>query len=56
LASIYMENPSKIGGVSLFIICWGSLVLIALDYAWGVNIQLRSEAPSPSTYSTRSSD
>jgi hypothetical protein len=32
LASIYLLNPGKYGGVHLFIICWGSLALIALDY------------------------
>jgi len=37
LTSIYLENPTKVGGVSLFIICWSSLVLIALDNAWRVN-------------------
>jgi|SRR6266550_1678455 len=47
LASIYLENPRKVGGVSLFTICWGSLVLISLDYAWNVNRQHRGEAPSP---------
>jgi hypothetical protein len=37
LTSIYMYNPSKYGGLHLFIICWGSLVLIALDYVWRAN-------------------
>ena len=32
LASIYLLNPSKYGGVHLFIICWGSFILTALDY------------------------
>jgi hypothetical protein len=37
LTSIYMYNQSKYGGLHLFIICWGSLVLIALDYVWRAN-------------------
>ncbi len=37
LVSIFVFNPSKYGGVHLFIICWGSLVLIALDYVWRTN-------------------
>jgi hypothetical protein len=32
LAAIYLLNPSKYGGIHLFVICWGSLVLVALDY------------------------
>jgi hypothetical protein len=47
LTSIYLESPREVGGISLFVICWGSLVLIALDNAWSVNRQHRSEAPSP---------
>jgi hypothetical protein len=40
LASIYLLNPRKFGGVHLFIICWSSLVVVALDYAWRIkNIQ-----------------
>jgi hypothetical protein len=34
LASIYLLSPSKFHGIHLFVICWGSLVLIALDYIW----------------------
>jgi len=37
LASIYLFSPSKYGGIHLFIICWASLVLIALDYVRRVN-------------------
>jgi hypothetical protein len=46
LASIYLLNPREVGGVHLFIICWSSLVLIALDYAWRTNRQHWSESPS----------
>lgn len=48
LASIYLLNPSKYGGVHLFIICWGSLVLIALDYIWRANARHQSERLSSS--------
>jgi len=47
-ASIYLLNPSKYGGVHLFIICWGSLVLIALDYIWRANVRHQSERLSSS--------
>jgi hypothetical protein len=32
LAMIYLANPIQYRGVHLFIICWGSLVFVALDY------------------------
>jgi hypothetical protein len=47
LASIYLLSPSEYGGIHLLIICWGSLVLVALDYAWRVHRQHRNEPPSP---------
>lgn len=47
LVSLFVFNPSKYGGVHLFIICWGSLVLIALDYVWRTNRRhLNSELSS----------
>jgi hypothetical protein len=42
LALIYLLNPREVGGIHVFIISWGSLVLIALDYAWRVNRQHRN--------------
>ena len=48
LASIIVFNPSKSGGVHLFIICWGSLVLIALDYMRRANGRRRNEGLSSS--------
>lgn len=45
LASIYLVNPLKVG-VHFFMICWGSLVLVALDYFWRANARHRSETPS----------
>lgn len=39
LASLYFLSPSKYHGVHLFIICWASLVLIALDHNWRSNAE-----------------
>jgi hypothetical protein len=33
LSSIYLLNPIKAGGIHFFMIFWGSLILIAWDYA-----------------------
>lgn len=46
LASVIVLNPMKIGAVHLFTIFLGSLVLIALDYAWRANRRRRNEALS----------
>lgn len=46
LVSVYILGPSKLGGLHLFVIFWGSLVLVALDYAWRVNRQPREDEPS----------
>jgi hypothetical protein len=43
LATVYLLNPIEVGGVHLLLICWGSLVLTALDYAWKVNRQHQNE-------------
>jgi len=32
LASTYLLNPMRYGGIHFFIICWGSLVLISTDF------------------------
>jgi hypothetical protein len=48
LASTYLLSPWKFGGIHLFVICWGSLVLIALDYAWRSSGRHQDEEPSPS--------
>jgi hypothetical protein len=43
LGSIVLLSPGKPQGVHLFIIFWGSLVLIALDYFWRVNRRHKNE-------------
>jgi len=45
-ASIYLMNPIKIRSTDLFTLCWGSLVLVSLDYAWRVKRRQRDEGLS----------
>lgn len=46
LVSMYILHPSTFDGVHLFVIFWGSLVLVALDYVWRANRQSSNEKRS----------
>jgi len=39
LVSLYFLSPNEFGGIHLFVIFWGGLVLAAMDYAWRANRQ-----------------
>lgn len=47
LASLYVLQPRDAGGIHLFVVCWGSLVLIALDHFWRISQQGRSNKIYP---------